>query len=244
MTGNTWSLFGRRVRAALGRLRAALGRPRRSQSTVQWLSAPDKDNLFSILRNVLFLLGVYLYWTGWNYAYYLFYYFGIPLHVVQIPFYSFVVYSYSVITSDKVRVLGLFFLILLLLRQLLPSRWKTLRMVLVLATVVVGIGLFPFVHNVAQKMARDEFRRRRSGYAKTITFVLKPGTEKFYPKSFLCQNKYQRLKLLAQTPTNYYVFYQPPGAEDELPFAVTYDILRSDIILAQIEIQNMPKKGD
>jgi len=203
-------------------------------------SPQDSVDLFSILRNVLFLLGVYLYWTGWNYAYYYFYHFGISLHVVQIPAYSFVVYSYSVITAPQVWIWGSVFLILLL-----ASQWKR-RLVLVLLTVSAGIWLFPVLYNAAEATAKDAARQRRSGYyAKTIAFVLKPGADKLYPRSFLCQNKYQRLKLLAQTPTNYYVFYQPPAAEDgQLPYAMTYDILRSDVLLAEIELQNITRKGD
>jgi len=117
-----------------------------------------------------------------------------------------------------------------------PPARKKWRMVFVLLTACIGIGLFPLLYKTAKRVAECDSLDRRRGHARTITFVLKPGTEKFYPRSFLCQNKYHRLKLLAQTPTNYYVFYQPPGENGVLPIFSTYDILRSDIILAEIEI--------
>jgi len=202
------------------------------------VGSPEKGDLFSTLRNAVFLAAIYVYWMGWLYAFYLYAHFGISLNVLDIPVYSFFVYAYSV-AKLALSPLLTFFLLLLIYQV---RRW----LVVAILTFILGLGLFYILQTAAWRAANDEARSKRMGkHVKTITFVLRPESTKSYSKEFLCQNSREELKLLTETKTNYYVFYQPISEEgQELPYATTYDVLRSDIFLARIQMQNIPKKGE
>lgn len=86
----------------------------------------ESGNLLSILRNVIFFIALYLYFIGWLYAYYVFSHFGISLDSVDIPFYYFFVYSYSVIIKNMLWIIGI--LILIILINLIPSRWSASKL--------------------------------------------------------------------------------------------------------------------
>lgn len=63
-------------------------------------SRPEANTYLSNLRNVTFFIAVYLYLAGFVYQYYLYRHLGISLGSLDIPFYYFFVYSYTVIMEN------------------------------------------------------------------------------------------------------------------------------------------------
>lgn len=174
---------------------------------------------------------------GWTYAFYLFNHFGISLNSVDIPFYYFFVYSYSVISDISAIIAVVVTLIVIPLVTFAPMYLKKWALTLIL------IVLFPIFFGIAKEKASTDALYIRMGYAKKVIFVFKKDTIKFYPKEFLNANNQGNLKILTQTNDRFYVIYQPQGEGKAIPCGYTYDISRSDILLAKIEIQNITKKG-
>jgi hypothetical protein len=203
--------------------------PRKDDSGVREASSSGDPNIFSTLRNLVFLLAIYSYFTGWLYAFYFYSQFGISLNSLDTPFYAFFVYSYTVVTNligFLVVIIGSGLIFTFV--RLFPNKF---------AVVLVAVLFFPAFVYAAQTAAANEARLRRIGYATTVAFVFKPDVAKSYSKSFICLNKTRQLKLLTQTKDKYYVFHQPGGEGEGLPFATTYDISRSDVVLVEIDVQ-------
>ena len=192
--------------------------------------APMSD-LLSTIRNTSLVISVYLYFVGWLYAYYLFLEFGVSLHTVEIPVYYFFVYAYSVLLQARIgfRLVLVTILLIVIFVRVLPSK---------LAVGMICVALFPAMFYAAERAAREDATYKRQGNAKTIRFIIKPQAAKAYPAAFRQLNCEHKLRLLVLTKDRYFVFHQPPGEKEELPYATTYDISRSDVVLAEIDIQN------
>ncbi len=77
-------------------------------------SAGNRHTL-AILRDLVFIIAIYFYFMGWAYAFYLFNHFGISLNSINIPFYYFFVYSYSVIMDFPAIIVAVVALIVIYL---------------------------------------------------------------------------------------------------------------------------------
>jgi hypothetical protein len=192
---------------------------------------------FSILRNVIFIAAIYCYFTGWTYSFYLFNHFGISINSVDIPFYYFFIYSYSVITNISAIIAIIATpIVILLVNSFAPNFLKKLVPPFIL------IVLFLISFSIARQRANEESLSIRTGYAKTIIFVFKKDGVKFYSKEFMDANNNGKLKLLTQTNDRFYVIYQPAGKGKAIPCGSIYDIARADIHLTKIVIPDVMKK--
>lgn len=195
------------------------------------------QEIFAILRNVIFIAAIYFYFIGWTYSFYLFNHFGISINSVDIPFYYFFIYSYSVITNiSAIVAIVATPIVILLVNSFAPNYLKKL------APPFILIVLFLISFSIARERADKVSLSIRTGYAKTIIFVFKKDTTKFYPKKFVDANNKSKLKLLTQTNDRFYVIYQPAGEGKAIPCGSVYDIARADIRLAKIVIPDVMKK--
>jgi hypothetical protein len=104
---------------------------------------------------------------------------------------------------------------------------------------LILIGLIPIFFYVAKERADREARYMRVGNnVKRIIVTFKKDVNKFYPKEFIDANNKGKLKLITQTKDRFYIFYQPKGESGAIPYGYTYDISRTDIILAEIEMKS------
>lgn len=104
------------------------------------------------------------------------------------------------------------------------------------------IALVPTAFYLAKNEANKQAILIRIGNAKKITLVFKKDSTPLYPKEFIDANNEGQLKLLIQTNERYYVLYQPQGEGNAIPIGFTYDIPRTDIVLANTEIRENSKK--
>ena len=206
--------------------------------------SPDDRDIFSILTNLVLLISVYLYFSGWLYAYYLFLHFGVSLHSVDIPVYDYIIYSYSVLdTKGGYAILGgvAVWLLLAWFARYLPFSEVWVRRASAVLFVMLFPSLFYSLFHCAKSAAENEARARREGNAFTIRFTLKQQSSASLPKKFLECNNHGQLRLLIQTKERYFVFYQPEGEKGVLPYADTFDISRSDVLLASIDVPDSPR---
>ena len=216
-------------------LLVSLGRKEKRQK-IKMIGIGQNENhdLLSILRNVIFFIAIYLYFMGWIHTYYFYYHFGISSISVNIPFYYFFIYSYNVIANIFGFILVVAAIVaFFIFTAVYPRKWLV---------ILVLIILFPVFFYLAKEKAGEGAQGIRIGNAKTITLFFKKDTFKFYPKEFINANKKGKLKLVTQTTDKFYVIYQPPGEAGEMPYGFTYDIPRTDILLAKIEVQNISKR--
>jgi hypothetical protein len=176
------------------------------------------------------LLAVYPYFAGWVYIYYYYDHFGISLNSLDIPVYHFFVYSQSPLkTWLGISLLCGIVLILLLIS--LSSRLWFLAFGLLLA-------FFP-LFNVARERGDDRAREVRAGDATPITFVFKKDVTNLYPIDFRKLNEEGKLWLIGQSKDKFYVLRQSASHANELPYAIVFDINKTDVLLAKIDIQNV-----
>lgn len=194
------------------------------------------DNFFTILKNIIFLAAIYLYFMGWVYTYYLFIHFGIPLNSVDIPVYYFFIYSYSVIYDFWFI---LFFILIFIFAIIFIIYFANIKLVKVVGLSILFLLFFFMAFWLAKRRAGEEAKFIRMGYAKTVEFVFRKNSAESYSKEFLDANKKRLLKLITLTEGKFYVFYQPSGEEGELPVGYVYDISRSDVLSARMWLQNI-----
>jgi hypothetical protein len=215
----------------------------------------ENSDLLMILRNLIFFVAIYLYFIGWTYSYYLYSHFGISLYSLDVPFYYFFIYSYSVVLSN-----GWWFVVatssLLITRYVFRNR-KELRK---LITILFLLVFFPLSFKLARNTAFEAALLLRKGYGQTVTIVFREAQKetqkgkadsnetetqsgsKNYPSTILNANQSGNLRLLTQTKDKLFVIYQPSADEEggELPMCYTYVIAATDVSLTIIEAQNTP----
>jgi hypothetical protein len=202
-----------------------------------------KSETLAILRNATVIVAIYLYFTGWVYAYFVYQnHFGVSFSSLEIPVYYFFVYSYTVIDyaflllssylgSDPIALPAvLVFLALNLVFILQSIQANAYKYVLIL----ILISVFPLTFYLARNTAIDVAIKMRTGQARKIEFVLKKDSRQTFPRNFLTANKKGNLRLLIQTKERFIVFHQPPGLL--LTSANVYDVPRSEVLLARVEI--------
>lgn len=211
------------------------------------------EGLFSVLATpvlIIDVVAVLLFNLGWTYIYYFYDNFGVNVHALNIPSYYFFVYALPVIYMKKWRftlVIGAAVFALLLtklLKRRRPGklRWIDEKRLTVAMITLLLLSLITFGDSWAQQTAKETATDVRNGNAKTIRFLFKENSATLYPKEFLDANGTDKLKLLTQTADRFVVFYQPEGDEKVLPIGSTYVIFNSDVRLANIEIENVPRK--
>jgi hypothetical protein len=188
-----------------------------------------QPELFSVLKNVVFIFALYLYFAGWLHAYYFFQQFGISLSSVDIPVYYFFIYSYSVFLTFWGFVVLLFLITALTLAVKCRPRGAYLF-------VIAFILLFPAIFYAARAAGTRDANEKRSGYAKTVEFIFKKDAAEKLDTEFVELNAKGQLQLLTLTKDRYLVFHQPRGEGGAQPNATTYSIAASDVVLAKVDL--------
>lgn len=198
-------------------------------------SSVKVKDLFAVLRNLLLLAAIYLYFIGWVYVYYYFHHFGISLFSLDIPVYYFFAYSNSVIGNlPAIAVLALLALLAYRFRQFLQKPYVVGPVVII---------LFPLFFVLARDTGISRAEQLRIAGAKPISFILKEEVWKHYSEEFKKANDCGNLRLIYQTKDRYFVFVQPTSKEKVLPRASTYDVRADHILLATIKLENLEIGG-
>jgi len=198
------------------------------------------------------IVAVFLFYLGWTYIYFLYYHFGVNVHALDIPAYSFFIYAYPVL-AGHVTLFSALSLALILSPPLVGRAVAALggnfawfpsdgRQALRWYVAAFLIALFPISFYLAQTSAEESAADMRSGNAKTVHFVFKESASKALPADLLKHNEEGRLKLLTQTPNRFIVFLQLDVEEKSLPMGWTHVVFNSDVHLASVRMGNVRRK--
>jgi hypothetical protein len=203
-------------------------------------------DVLSILRDLVLIAAICLYFTGWLYIQTLYNIFGLSSLSLDIPIQYFFVYSYPVVAYASSKIIAALFstsiFIVVLLAMLViaifvgfiftPPYVK--RISLILLMVIVLPAFLYLARKNAIELATETSKEIRRGRAPKIMFVLRKDAGRVYPREFIDANKNGNLRLLLHTKERYYAFSQPPG--EALAVGCVYDISRNDILLSRIEM--------
>jgi hypothetical protein len=217
----------------------------------------------SVLKDLVLPVAVYLYFTGFLYTYYFYSGLGIPLNSVEIPFYYFFIYSYNVIAAELTTSLLLLFSALLTILVIRTRKHPDIGLFLVLS------ALFPILTVLSRDAATTQIGLLRTGRnLQTIQLILKDVSirddellkndgsirdEEFLKakanaeqerREFLIANANDGLKLVVETTDRLYVLRQPFDERNpEIPVGSLYGISKSDVLVANVSLLNIPKPG-
>lgn len=182
---------------------------------------PAKDDgLFSALKDVLPVLAIYSFFSGWVYSYAFFKSFRVPVPSLDMPLQHFFIYSFSVFATWKGGIL-------ILLTAVSVAIFKKHKLTMVL----IACLLFPIIFGIAFiQGTQDASLQRYSSTNDRIVFGFKEEAGKRLPVDLKFNNDSERLRLLTETKDRVFVFYQPPAyAQGQLPPVLVYDVAKSDL---------------
>jgi len=214
--------------------------------------AGQKRNLtLGDIRDILIIVAIFLFFTGWIYLHYFYDYFGLSVSLLSINYSDYLVYSYTVFISYYgLPALG----ILLLLY--VYERW--LKKYLPLG-IFLAVLLFPSLYLLARNVASDnalKLSKCRGVCMRHISFVFNQETGFVAGKSSSDSLKENdsivksdlanvtntdidnnRLYLLGQNQDYYFVLFQPPNkyTANTPPQGIIYYVKKSYVLYAKIK---------
>lgn len=202
------------------------------------------------VRDILIVVGIFLFFTGWVYVHYFYDYFGLSISLVNINYADYLVYSYNVLTS--------YFGIPLLALVLLIFIYRRWLVKFISLTIFLAVLLFPALYLLAKKVASEnalEIRSFRQSM-RHISFVFKQDADflayKFSSDSLLRSTGIMqrdlnilkdttvpsRLYLLGQNQEYFFVLFQELGPPEikSLPFGSVYFINKSYVLYSKVTL--------
>jgi hypothetical protein len=190
--------------------------------------------LLAAITKATLLPAIYLYFTGFIYAYFYFKNFGISLRFLNEPVYAFLVYSFTVFWAHPL------FAVLLcigaaVLVKLVRRTGKTGSLVLTL------IALFPICYELALHTANRHALTVRAGrFGNHVKLSFRSTAAATLPRDFLAQNDNGQLVLLVDTDKQAFLLYQSNPAAPRLGQAAVYVLPKDNLSLATITIDDAP----
>ena len=213
-------------------------------------NAETKTISWSDTRDILVIVGIFLFFTGWTYVYYFYNYFGLSASLVSINYSDYVVYSYVVLSSY--HWLPLFVLLVLIFAY---RRW--LRKY-VSITIALAVLLLPLLYSLAVIVAGADAvaLRTERNTMRHISFVFKQGTgilaydmpndsatAHIHPlkkdiEILKDTSVANHLYLLGQNQEYFFVLFQVSGKSEirTLPFGTIYFINKNDLLYSKITL--------
>jgi len=202
------------------------------------------------VRDILIIVGIFLFFTGWVYIYFFYNYFGLSISLVNISYADYLVYSYNVLTS--------YFGAPLLVLVLLTFAYRKWLIKFISMTIFLAVLLFPALYLLAKQVANKNAFEIRS-FRQTmrhISFVFKEDADflayKFNNDSLPRSNKIvkadldilkdttipSRLYLLGQNQEYFFVLFQDPGSSQikGIPFGNVYFINKTYVLYSKVTL--------
>jgi hypothetical protein len=217
----------------------------------------------SNIRDLLIIIGIYLYFIAWVYLHAYYESFGISIEMLKLDYSSYLIFSYNVLTSDEfihfliwaiIIVVVCFIAYSILFRRL--SIYLRKWMLTIRTAVVYGsmVALFPVLFNISKKRALNDYAadRTSSGSRHRIEFIFRKdaGYESSsgkpdsltgmaaYSKTqldLLVKDKGKSLRFLGETDAYYIVLRQLQDPDTKmLPEGTVYYIDKKDVLLSRI----------
>lgn len=137
----------------------------------------DMPKYWDFIKNVVFLLGILLFFIGWIYLYYYFENFGIPIHDIKIDVFSYYLYGFAVLLDSYCAITsGVYFLIF----SLLYFYQRRNKLYYFIISILI-ISIFPTYHYFARYYSMENVRQLLNGQSKSSPVFLSFKTETLKP---------------------------------------------------------------
>jgi hypothetical protein len=196
------------------------------------------SSVLSKVRDLLIIVGIYLYFSSWVYVHFYYDRFGISTESIKIDYSSYLVYSYNVFTSRSILVCAaiivfLYFVYKIARTSIENSRFlsnilSALKKNLFFFSILCLLSFFPLLFLVARSTALKDYLndRKNPGLFRSIQFIFKKNAEFLGPLKtvdtlvtlppvfaddipVIKNDAAQALRLLAENNEYYYVLNQP-----------------------------------
>lgn len=147
----------------------------------------ENQDLLSIFRNIIFIVAIYLYFAGWLYAHTYYSLFGIGSLVVDIPFYNFMIYSYSVLSSIPGGiVIFISFALIFIFTSIYPDKWVIVLLLILLIPALFWSSFYAASKDAKKVRITADIPEASFSFKKDLTPDVNSGDQTLVmPPSFL-----------------------------------------------------------
>jgi len=208
----------------------------------------------SNIRDLLIIIGIYLYFIAWVYLHNYYESFGISTESLRIDYSSYLIFSYNVLTSDSfvhfaIWVVGSLIVLKIMFYYMLRGRSrKSQRRFLVVRTVFVILGmiaLFPVFYDMAKETAIENYAADRTNTSDKhrIEFIFRKDAgfdsaarAANYQLKLLSTDNGRNLRLLGESDQYYIVLNQLPMNKEvgSFPEGAVYYVDKKDVLISHI----------
>jgi hypothetical protein len=220
---------------------------------------PSVRASLAMVRDIAFVVAVYVYFTGFTYYYYWRLLLGIPVAVADEPVFHIFVYAFQVFRIYWAGILGCIVAGVLLWVAVgslfdkiawLHAQERLRSGLSILLLVAIVLGLFTVLSVWSEEAARIHVDSVRAGYTTiepNIKIMLKPEFKRYFDQDFVYDNEHFCLTLVGETTDAVYALSQAlyqgeqnclpystrPGSK--LPYGFVYAVPKSDIVSMIVE---------
>ena len=225
---------------------------------------PDQESpeILKSLRDVSFLIGIYLLFSGWVYIYYFLDFFGISIRDADVDYSQFVIYSYQAMafyTNTVSFWLALTAISAFLIWLTFTNRKFGKRSKLVLVIFVLGVS-FPIIFTMSKYAGMKTADKQLRGHKfKTVKFIFKEDFVK--PDSNMIKtgghsyirnnaekngiiniNEKKEFTMIMSNKEKYFVIYTKDTLlPDDIP--LVYSIKKDDIYSVKVYMDDSTKRS-
>jgi hypothetical protein len=207
------------------------------------------------VRDITFIIAIYLYFAGWIYIYRYFDFFGLSIRQVDMDFYYFIVYSLNVLVY---LIKHWFIAVPVLILAIALIRYVKRKEIPYIICIALFAGIYFAALNAAVYAAQTDMLYNGSGL-KNISFVLKkeapeaksakydllkdsttiPGAPEMISNEITMANDSCALRLIIATKEDYFVIKADTAAKDMKSVSAcpveVYGIKKEDVKLVKLD---------
>ncbi len=189
-------------------------------------------------KSVAFILAVYLYFSGFTFAYYFYSNFGLAMTLNEVPFYNMFVFAFNVVRGYWWLTAWAF---LLLVTCALYRHLEKMKAWFDPIVLLIFLGFLPALYWCSYKLAKTTAMEARTGRIPlpTVRLVIKADKMPEYQKLKVLMKASEagKLRMLAQNKDWLFLLYQEliPGVRS-LPAALVFSVAKADLVTAEMHI--------
>jgi hypothetical protein len=206
----------------------------------------------SNIRDLLIIIGIYLYFVAWVYLHNYYESFGISTESLRIDYSSYLIFSYNVLSSGSfvhfaIWVAAILAILKIALHYILRGksrivhkRFLTIRN----AFLILGmVALFPILFNMAKQTALENYAADRTNTSDKhrVEFIFRKdagfdstANATNYHLKLLSTDNGRNLRLLGESDQYYIVLNQLPMNSIGIPEGAVYYVNKNDVLVSHI----------
>lgn len=208
----------------------------------------------SNIRDLLIIIGIYLYFVAWVYLHNYYESFGISTESLRIDYSSYLIFSYNVLTSDSFVHFAIWVVVVLIVLKIVfhymlrgrsrkvQRRFLSVRSIFL---ILAMIALFPVLFNIAKETAIENYAADRTNTSDKhrIEFIFRKDAgfdsaakASNYHLKLISTDNGRSLRLLGESDQYYIVLNQLPMNKEigSFPEGAVYYVDKKDVLISHI----------